>query len=109
MNLSETLRLLADAVEQNETLKAHCKSLKTELEMLKSRAAADEKVWFSTDEAAEFLGVSASYLNKDRMIRDSQGRPKKPLISFSKHGERSVKYHRDDLMSYINRTKKKAA
>lgn len=47
----------------------------------------------TTKQAAEYLGVSAAFLERDRWAGDS--------IPFIKLGSRAVRYRMEDLESYI--------
>jgi|AACY02.16.fsa_nt_gi hypothetical protein len=53
----------------------------------------------SPAEAAQLLGVSRSFLQKDR-LRDI------PKIPFIKMGHKTIRYHIDDLIEFIKRQKK---
>lgn len=104
MTISDTLRELATAVEENEALKQRISILESEVITLRSKVGnSGEKEWFSPAEAAEYIGRSVDFLATDRLKRDSQGRPKKPKIPFVKHGHSTVRYHRDELNSYLER------
>lgn len=48
----------------------------------------------STAEAAEYLGVSVSWLEKDRASDD-------PKVKFVSQGKRRVQYRKTDLDNYI--------
>ena len=49
----------------------------------------------TTDEAAEILGVSAAFLQRDRVADTQQ-------VPFVQVGNRAVRYSRKDLQSFIN-------
>lgn len=48
----------------------------------------------TTDEAAEILGVSAAFLQRDR-VAETQ-------VPFVQVGDRAIRYSRKDLQDYIN-------
>ncbi len=101
MTAPDLLRQLADCMDEKEALRVEVESLKAELQAVKMKVPAEEKRWFTNDEAAKFIGRSPAFLNKDRMLAV-------PIIPFSKHGHRTVKYDRVDLEAYseARRTKK---
>lgn len=106
MTVPETLRQLASALEENETLKGRVSELEAELQMLKTKVPTEEKQWFTVKEAARFIGRSDTFLHKDRMDRDEKGK-KLPLIPFRKDGHRSVLYSRSDLQAFVEARKGK--
>ena len=55
----------------------------------------------STREAANFIGMSDSFLERDRWLH-----PNNPIIPFIKIGERAIRYEQEILEQYIkNHTK----
>lgn len=48
----------------------------------------------TTQQAAEFLKMSVSWINKDR-------HKEKPKIPFVKIGDKSIRYRRSDLVAYL--------
>lgn len=65
--------------------------------MTRNSTSPHSKRWLSTREAAEYLGCSSSFLEKDRLSR-LHG------IPFSKLG-RHVRYAVDDLDAHLQRNK----
>ncbi len=68
------------------------------LSELKARAAQREML--STEEAASFLNVSKSFLERDRCIGPSVGSD--PLIPYVRVGHKAVRYRRSDLEAHIS-------
>jgi hypothetical protein len=95
MTAGDLCRALAAEIERREALEKVCEQLRSELARVKAEAAEIKpQEWFSTKEACEFLGVSLSFITKDRM-------QKSPAIPFRKDGHRTVSYRRSDLVDYI--------
>ena len=94
MTTAELHRALADEIERREQLEVMVQRLTAELEAARAQAAAAEpKQWYSSQEAARFLGLSDSFLEKDRI-------QKTPRIPFCKDSPRKVSYARTDLETY---------
>ncbi len=55
-----------------------------------------EKIWLSTAEAAKYIGMSKSYINK---IRDAG------MLPFYKIGERTYFFRKDDIDKMMNRNR----
>jgi hypothetical protein len=96
MTAAELCRALAVEIERREELEKVCEQLRAELQRVKAEAAEIKpQEWLSTKEACEFLGVSLSFITKDRML-------KIPKIPFRKDGHRTLYYSRTDLVNFIN-------
>lgn len=103
MSHAETLRQLADVIEDNENLRSKVSFLESELQQVKSRPAREENEWYTPKEAAKYIGRSTSFLDKDHMESN-----KSPEIPFTKQGRRTIRYRKSDLDTWIT-SKRKAA
>ena len=102
MTIAELHREIARLVEENERLASMIDTLTTENADLKTRPTAEQKTWYTSREAAAFIGRSPAWLDKDRMLD-------KPTIPYTKHGYRTVRYHVTDLETYNARKLRRAA
>lgn len=94
MTTAELYRALADEIERREALEELVQQLKAELAEARAKVAeAEPKKWYSSREAALYLCLSESLLEKDRIRRP-------PMIPFCKDGPRRVTYARADLDQY---------
>jgi len=102
VNQVEILRHLADTLEENEALKSRVAELEAKLQQAESRPVKEEKEWYTPKEAAEYIGRSTSFLDKDHMESS-----KSPEIPFTKQGSRTIRYSKSDLDTWL-RSKQKA-
>ena len=103
MNYVEALRQLANVIEDNDNLRSRVSVLELELQQAKSRPVREEKEWYTPKEAAQYIGRSTSFLDKDHMESN-----KSPEIPFTKQGSRTIRYRKSDLDTWIA-SKRKAA
>lgn len=90
MTAPDLLRQLADCMEAKERLESEVTRLTRELEAAKAARSTDDQEWFTVKEAARFISVSKSWLDKDRGKAN-------PQIPSHKPTGKAVKYHRSDL------------
>ena len=102
MNQVEILRHLADALEENEALKIRVAELEAKLQQSENRPVMEGKEWYKPKEAAQYIGRSTSFLDKDHMESN-----KSPEIPFTKQGSRTIRYRKSDLDAWL-RSKQKA-
>lgn len=95
MTPAELHREIARLIEENEALQFIIHQKEKEIEELKALPAREEKTWYTSREAAAFIGRSPAWLDKDRMLA-------KPTVPYTKKGYRTVRYHRNDLEAYNN-------
>jgi len=103
MTVPELFRMLADETEKRQAAEAEIERLRAELE--EARAAVQKVVpsqMFDTSGAALYLGISPSFLEKDRMNNP-------PRISYVKVSPRAIRYAKADLDAYKDNRKKRAA
>ena len=96
MNLVEALRELANALEKNESLESRVAELETKLQQADNRPVKEGKEWYTPKEAAQHIGRSTSFLDKDHMESN-----KSPEIPFTKQGSRTIRYRKCDLDAWI--------
>lgn len=102
MTVSETLRQLATALEENDALKARVAELEGELKATKAQVPEEQQEWFNTKEAAKRIGRSPDFLNQDRIKTT-------PRIPFRKDSYRVVRYHRSELDKFNEKLRAKTA
>ena len=98
MSHAETLRELADMIEENEAQRIRISALELELQQLRSQPTSSEE-WYTSKEAAKYIGLSTSFLEKDRIA-------KIPQIPFTKHGHRTCRYHKISLDAWLSLDRK---
>ena len=54
----------------------------------------------TVDQAAELLGVTRRWLDKDRHIARMNGTP--PAVPYNALGHRTVRYRREDVLAFID-------
>ena len=101
MSHAETLRQLADLIDENETLKNRVSVLESELQQVKSQPIKEAQEWYTPIEAAKYIGRKKCFLARDRT-------KKKPDIPCARHGHRTLRYNKADLDTWIA-SKRKAA
>lgn len=101
MSHAETLRELAGALEEIEALKIRVTELEAKLQQAENRPVREEKEWYTPKEAAQYIGRSTSFLDKDHMESN-----KSPEIPFTKQGSRTIRYRKSDLDTWL-RSKQK--
>lgn len=102
MSHAETLRELAGALEEIEALKIRVTELEAKLQQAENCPVREEKEWYTPKEAAQYIGRSTSFLDKDHMESN-----KSPEIPFTKQGSRTIRYRKSDLDTWL-RSKQKA-
>ena len=65
------------------------------LHLKKSQSLSDQ---LTTEQAATLLGVSRRFLDKDRS--ESRANGTSPKIPYTKHGHRTVRYRRSDVLAF---------
>lgn len=103
MNYVEALRQLANVIEDNDNLRSRVSVLESELQQAKSHPVREEKEWYTPKEAAQYIGRSTSFLDKDHMESN-----KSPEIPFTKQGSRTIRYRKSDLDTWITSKRKSA-
>lgn len=93
------LRQMADLIEENETLRNRISALELELQQVRSQPTRNEQEWYTSKEAAKYIGLSTSFLEKDRIA-------KTPKIPFTKHGHRTCRYHKISLDAWLSLDRK---
>ncbi|OGU08701.1 MAG: hypothetical protein A2X82_20160 [Geobacteraceae bacterium GWC2_55_20] len=101
MNHADTLRQMADLIDENEAQRIRISVLELELQQAKSRPVKEEKEWYTPKEAAEYIGRSTSFLDKDHMESN-----KSPEIPFTKQGSRTIRYRKSDLDTWLSSKQK---
>lgn len=101
MSHAETLRQLADLIDENETLRNKVSILELELQQTKSRPVNEEPEWYTPTEAAKYIRCKKTFLGRDRA-------KKKPEIPHSKLGHRTLRYNKVDLDAWIASKRKSA-
>lgn len=99
MNHADTLRQMADLIEENEAQGIRISALELELQQLISQPTSSEQEWYTSKEAAKYIGLSTSFLEKDRIA-------KIPQIPFTKHGHRTCRYHKISLDAWLSLDRK---
>ena len=54
----------------------------------------------TADQAAELLGVTRRWLDKDRHIARLNGTP--PAVPYSVLGHRTIRYRREDVLAFLD-------
>lgn len=96
MTAPDLLRQLADCMEEKERLEVENAALKAELADTKRQVPTEQKEWFTTSEAAKYIGRSVGHMQKNR-----------EAIPFRQDGFRTIRYSRTDLDKYIEVKKQK--
>ena len=101
-DLSDLAGRYALAMAALANARADIEKLRVELEESRQKMDDGQQVWFSPAEAAQFAGCSVPFLAKDRL-------QKEPRVPFVRHGHRTVSYHRNDLVAYMEAKKMRSS
>lgn len=93
MTAPDLLRQLADCMEAKEALEAEVVALRTEVAVLRVKAAGEQE-FLSVADAVALTSLSKSFFDQDRL------RPE-PRIPFSKAGAKKVLYRRADIEAFL--------
>jgi len=82
-------------IVENEAQRIRISALELELQQVRSQPTRNEQEWYTSKEAAKYIGLSTSFLEKDRIA-------KIPQIPFTKHGHRTCRYHKSSLDAWLS-------